>query len=255
MYGQEVVAQAQTYLDTGLSASEVGRRLDICHSTISRWARTNRAKGSNATSRVTPFQERDSCNEGECPAVLAMDEVSYAYLLGIYLGDGCIDRLSRCDRLRVFQDPKYPRLAELCLEAMRKVLPASTPGQYRSRTVLVAYVYSQHLRCLFPQMGAGKKHLRSIEMTRWQGGLIEQHPWRFLSGLLHSDGCRSRNIVGGRDYPRWSFANLSPDINHLFQQVATDVGLRYTKGQHSIDTHISRRADVALVDAHVELKS
>jgi hypothetical protein len=27
----------------------------------------------------------------------------------------------------------------------------------------------------------------------WQQAIVDAHPWRFLAGLLHSDGCRTVN--------------------------------------------------------------
>src|SRR5690348_16047877 len=38
----------------------------------------------------------------------------YAYLLGLYLGDGCISRHRRVWRLRIVLDDKYPGIIERC---------------------------------------------------------------------------------------------------------------------------------------------
>src|SRR3954469_15601857 len=37
---------------------------------------------------------------------------------------------------------------------------------------VIPYVYSAHLACLFPQIGAGKKHERPIELEPWQEGIV-----------------------------------------------------------------------------------
>jgi hypothetical protein len=40
------------------------------------------------------------------------DAKSYSYLLGLYLGDGCISRHPRAWRLRIVLDDKYPKLSK-----------------------------------------------------------------------------------------------------------------------------------------------
>jgi hypothetical protein len=48
----------------------------------------------------------------------------YVYLLGLYLGDGCISAHRRnVFRLRIFLDLKYPEIVEACAGAMREVMP------------------------------------------------------------------------------------------------------------------------------------
>src|SRR3954447_10073687 len=86
-------------------------------------------------------------------------------------------------------------------------------------TVVVAS--SRHLACLFPPLGLGPKHHRTIVLAGWQRDIaLERNPGRFLRGLLHSDGCRTSNEVtrqlvsGPRSYryPRYFFSNRSADI-------------------------------------------
>lgn len=63
--------------------------------------------------------------------------------------------------------------------------------------------------CLFPQHGAGPKHLRTIELRPWQQQIADRWPEDLLRGLIHSDGCRFINT--GRKWicPRYSFSNAS----------------------------------------------
>lgn len=49
---------------------------------------------------------------------------AYVYLLGLYLGDGCISRGARdVFRLRIALDKKYPRIIAECAAAMEAVVP------------------------------------------------------------------------------------------------------------------------------------
>lgn len=55
---------------------------------------------------------------------------SYAYLLGMYLGDGCLSKARRgVYRLRISVDLRYPAIIDECEAAIRELLPRSTgPG-------------------------------------------------------------------------------------------------------------------------------
>ena len=136
---------------------------------------------------------------------------------------------------------------------MKDVFPSNTVNVSYREGVCVISVYSLHAACFFPQHGPGKKHTRLIYLADWQQDLVHQSRWEFLGGLLHSDGCRSSNVVSGKDYPRWSFANRSEDILEIFYNLANVLGLRPTRSKWVV--HIARRTAVSLVDAHVAQKS
>ena len=79
-------------------------------------------------------------------------------------------------------------------------------------------VYFKHLPCLFPQHGPGKKHERPIALDHWQQDIVDAHPWEFIRGLIHSDGCRITNwtekVIGGErkryEYPGTSSPTRPP---------------------------------------------
>ena len=71
----------------------------------------------------------------------------YAYLLGLYLGDGCLLRHPRgVYRLHVFLDSAYPIIAAECESAMSLVMPASRAScQRHPRYNMLGVVsYSKH---------------------------------------------------------------------------------------------------------------
>jgi hypothetical protein len=116
---------------------------------------------------------------------------------------------------------------------------------------------------VFPQHGPGRKHKRPVVLEAWQQLIVDAHPWQFLKGLLHSDGCRTVNrfktkLPSGRvaeyEYPRWFFSNLSADIRGLFCATCERVGVRWTQSNHR-NISISHRKSVALLDAHVGPKT
>lgn len=182
---------------------------------------------------------------------------SYAYLLGLYLGDGCLLKHPRgVYRLHVYLDAKYPVIAEECSAAMALVMPASKASTWRHRRwrMLNVVSYSQHWLHLFPQHGAGLKHRRRIELEPWQDRVVARYPGRLLRGLIHSDGCRVMNKIRHPkktyEYPRYLFTNRSRDIQGIFCDACDRLGIAWRQdGPWNIS--VARREAVAIMDRHV----
>jgi hypothetical protein len=189
------------------------------------------------------------------------DDWSYAYLLGLYLGDGHLAWNGRSWQLIVSLDAAHPGVVDDCRSAMVLTLPSRTPRlrSHRSdRCVRVASM-AKAWRELIPQHGPGRKHERAIVLASWQRDIVERHTWPFVRGLIHSDGCRTMNrfktrLPSGRvaeyAYPRYFFSNLSADIRGLFCESCDRLGLRWTQANRR-NISISHRASVALLDEHV----
>jgi hypothetical protein len=90
----------------------------------------------------------------------ALPAAPYSYLLGMYLGDGCISRHPRAWRLRIVLDDKYPRIIERCREAIDALMPGQRAATLRRpNNCTEVSLYSKHWPCLLPQHGPGRKHL------------------------------------------------------------------------------------------------
>jgi hypothetical protein len=167
------------------------------------------------------------------------DTYAYAYLLGLYLGDGHLAGNGRSWQLIVSLDGAHEQVIEECQAAMVLTLPARIPRLRRhpkDRCVRVASM-AKAWRELLPQHGPGRKHERPIVLAPWQQHIVDEHTWQFVRGLIHSDGRRSVNrfktrLPSGRvaeyAYPRYFFSNLSPDIGGLFCSSCDRLGLRWT---------------------------
>jgi len=185
---------------------------------------------------------------------------AYVYLLGLYLGDGCISAHARgVFRLRVFLDYRYPQIVDHCESAMRAVMPTSKvsrlvrsgsfPGSTGSSNIEVSS-FSKAWPCLFPQHGPGKKHQRAIELVTWQKQLANRSPGELLRGLIHSDGCRFQNTGRSWSWPRYAFNNQSAGILRIFCDACDALDLHWTtSGRHTI--YVSRKADVARLDGFI----
>lgn len=181
MYDIDTRARAIALVAQGRSLNSVSKQTGILRAAIRSWQ-----------TRLEPLDT----NRGEpCPRCseepTAIENPSaYAYLLGLYLGDGCISAAKR--------GVAWP--------------------------------------CLFPQHGPGKKHDRRIILEPWQQEIVDAHPWEFIRGLIHSDGCRiinwaTRMVRGERkryEYPRYFSTNKSDDIRKLFSDTLTAVGVEWT---------------------------
>jgi len=187
------------------------------------------------------------------------NEASYAYLLGMYLGDGCLYANPRGGvQVRICLDTRHPAVIDDCWAAM--VLSMfSRPVSVRPRSGCAAvHVQSAGKRWLdaFPQHGPGRKHERPIVLTQWQWEIVGRHRGDFVRGLIHSDGCRTINrfstrLPSGRlveyAYPRYFFSNLSPDIRDLFSEACDALGVRWSRSS-SRNISVSHRRSVAVLD-------
>jgi hypothetical protein len=178
----------------------------------------------------------------------------YAYLLGLYLGDGYISSgRRRVWRLRITLDAKYPGIIEQCALAMEAVLPGKRAYRFRRKGCVEVSMYSKHWTCFFPQHGPGRKHHRRIKLEPWQQTLVQRESERFLLGLIHSDGSRTIANDRGRPSTRYHFSNRSEDIRQLFCAALDRIGVRWTQpSQHSIAVY--RKDGVNRLDEFIGAK-
>ncbi|MFD9224461.1 helix-turn-helix domain-containing protein [Streptomyces sp. NPDC060064] len=255
-HGTEVRQQALTLLRGGTRNAEVARRLDVPPGTVSYWLHMDRAKRGECPGKHDPKCPR--CDGRE------LDEAAYSYLLGLYLGDGHIIQYSghRVPSLMITCAESWPGLMDECERAMRAIFPDNSVCRVRRTGCRNVKVYSNHLWCMFPQHGAGMKHERPIILESWQQEIVDAHPWEFVRGLIHSDGCRNMNwttrLVGGErkryEYPRYWFTNVSDDIRQLYTDTLDKLGIEWkhcTRAGKPYNISVAKRASVALMDAHV----
>lgn len=253
MYDMAARRRAVALHSSGLTFSEVSRVTGISRYSIREW-----------TERISPSPSMTA----ECPVStgdLAPDRPrgTYAYLLGLYLGDGCLS-IGRRDvyALRIACGNVWPGLIEECAGAVHAVMPDNSVCRVPGPGCTSVVSTSKHWPCLFPQHGPGKKHERTIALVPWQQAIVDAHPWELLRGLIHSDGCRIvnwttrtvDNATKRYEYPRYFFTNTSIDIIRIFTDTLDAVGVEW-KAVHRptrpVNVSIARRASVALMDTHI----
>lgn len=194
----EVRQHALTLLRSGTRNAEVARQLNVPRGTISYWLHVDRAKRGEC-----PGAHNPSCHR--CDGT-ALAEPDYAYLLGLYLGDGHISQYSahRAPSLMITLDDAWPGIQDEAEAALGKVFPDNATCRVRRTGCHNIKLYSKHLVCYFPQHGPGRKHERDIALESWQQKIVDANPWQLVRGLIHSDGCR---LTGSPTSPTTSAAS------------------------------------------------
>ncbi|MEU9864103.1 helix-turn-helix domain-containing protein [Streptomyces sp. NPDC047971] len=256
MYDLETRKHALALAAEGRSLNSVSKQTGISRAALRAWK-----------SRIEPLP-RINAQAAPCercrPLPGAPDDPSmYAYLLGLYLGDGCIsDHPRGGHHLRIACADAWPGLIEACRAAILAVRPTGSVCILQKQGCVMVTSYGRHWKCLFPQHGTGRKHERPIVLEPWQQTIVDAHPWAFIRGLIHSDGCRIVNwtekAIGGRvkryEYPRYFFTNSSPDIIGLLTAALDRVGVEWKAANQSRTAQnisVARKASVALMDRHV----
>lgn len=252
MRSPEEVLEVRDFIRAGVNDCEISRITGVPGCTVRDWRLAKRWRTFGPT--------RDGCDtcgrpEHEFSALPA----SYAHLLGLYLGDGCLSAHPRgVYRLRISLDLRYPLIVARCERAMAEVLPDNCPGSIQRPGCVEVGISSKQLLCLFPQHAPGPKHLRRIELVDWQQRSVERHPEELVRGLIHSDGCRSINTVRRGDrvyrYPRYQFCNHSADIRQIFCDACDLLGIEW-RVMKRWNISVARRASVARLDEFVGPKA
>ena len=249
MHPRATVDRALHLSKQGLIDREVARITGVSIGTVQKW-RTGL--------RRTSEKERKHANCPRCHGA-PLDERAYAYLLGLYLGDGHITRHRRgVFALSIFCGEAWPGLITAARNAMGEVMPASGVFGVQRTGMTQVKSYSKHWPCLFPQHGPGMKHTRKIELAEWQQVIVDRYPGDFVRGLFHSDGYRGMNRVRREladgdhwyEYPRYLFVNMSQDILGLCGQALDRLGVEWRFSKPTTIS-VAKKEAVALLDAFV----
>ncbi len=241
--------------EAGLSQARIARRVGISRATVRDWL----GDGELATLDRPMRRARIHVpNVDRCPLTADLDEPAFAYLLGQYLGDGCVSKVGRSYRLRISCCDDYPDIMSETAKMIRRTLPGHKVGFSQRPGCTEVYATSLHWPCLVPH-GPGRKHLRSIELTDWQREIaLDRHPDRLLRGLIHSDGCRCINRINRQDrvyeYPRYLFTNKSTDIRAIYLEACARVGVD-ARPNNRWSISVARREAVERLDKIVGPKS
>jgi hypothetical protein len=139
------VNRALSLASVGMNDSQISRATGISRTTIAEWRRHG------------PPGRPKEAGRSSCPRCHGrqLEVGAYAFLLGIYLGDGSIARHPRAYKLRVVQDARYPNSIEEIRHAMATVRHCELD---RVRSL-------HHVGCV--EVYPGMKHQRRIDLAAW----------------------------------------------------------------------------------------
>lgn len=251
MDSQAPVDAALHLSDIGVTDKEIAQIFGVSVAVIQRWRFGQRRAASGFA----------GVRAAACPRCYPqpMNEPAYAYLLGLYLGDGYIAR-GRKDvyALTIACADNWPGLMDAASQALSAVMPTSRVCRARQQGCTMVKSYSKHWPCLFPQHGPGLKHHRKIELESWQDIVVSKFPGEFARGLFHSDGWRGVNrvrhmLAAGEhwyEYPRYLFSNESVDILRLCGEALGRLGVEWRFSRRNVIS-VARREAVARLDEFV----
>ncbi|WTW94365.1 transcriptional regulator [Streptomycetaceae bacterium NBC_01309] len=247
MYDTAMRQRAFSLLAQGRTMASVSRELGVAHATIRYWRAHPEPKKPSTCIRCTGIPQPPAPPD------------QYAYLLGLYLGDGCISSYRKgVYGLRIACCNGWPGLMDECEAAILALRPGTKVHRVPCTGYRMITSLWKHWPCLFPQHGPGPKHKRTIELVDWQREIVNAYPWPLARGLIHSDGSRFTNwttrMVGGQpkryEYPRYMFTNMSADIMRLMTDTLDLLGVAWKRTNHK-NISVARRDSVALMDLHV----
>jgi len=120
----------------------------------------------------------------ECWLADFLDEPSYAYLLGRYLGDGEIMATGSSFSLRLTCVGDHANLITDGVAAIAAVVPGARSARVRRPGGTEIHADSPHWPCLLPHGPVGRRD-RLMALHPWQRRVIlDNHPESFLRGLV-----------------------------------------------------------------------
>jgi hypothetical protein len=249
--------EARKLLAAGKTDAEVARMLTIPRRTIYDW----RTTPAGRRDRLLAMDNVAEVHSQDCPIYgrRTLDRGNYSYLLGLYLGDGCLSPQRATNwKLRIAQDARYSGLIAECVRTIEIVLESDRVHVQNWGTWVEIHATWRHWFCLFPQHASGRKHTRSIVLADWQKEVISSESASLVRGLIHSDGTRHINEVshmtkaGPRRYRyvRYQFKNVSTDIQRIFTDALDHLAIAWTRAGPTT-VSVARREDVRKLDEFV----
>lgn len=211
------------YFDEQLSIRQIASHLGVGKSTIIRTLQESplRSKAEAAKLRYEPLY-------------LAGNHEELAYLVGIYLGDGCLIQSSRTELLDIACDTKYRGLTERFADLVGRVFGKS-PAVHKDRASNCVHIrlYGRGISSILG-FEPGPKHGRDLCIPMWIKTNTSWSKW-CLRGLFETDGYvhyrrgRDKSIVVG-------FSNTNGALLDEVQQLLYNLGyVTFRRNKTSID--------------------
>ena len=194
-------------------------------------------------------QANTSCNQcgHEATSSSGLPIPEYTYLLGMYLGDGCISRAPK----GVLAPAHFPRhevrwhLIDECVRSMGGVMPDKPVNVRRTRpgvNCASSQFSFEGVAMPVPSTRPGNEAQAQHRAQPVAAGPHRQDPRPLIAGLIHSDGCRVINPSMGHTLPALHVSNNeSADIRRIFCDACDQLGIPWRQPKKRNDLHRSPR--------------
>ena len=234
--------------NSGLNKTQIAKITNVPRSTIRDWFETNKTESKQLKKSIEEILIFLKSNDNIRKA--------YSYILGLYLGDGYINKTPRSYRLRIALDKKYKKLNKCAENNLRILFPSNKIGIVNFKNHINLSVYSNELTLMIPQHGIGEKYTRDVSLKEWQESIIDEIS--LLKGLFHSDGCFYEETIKEKyTYNRFCFTNKSKDIQNIFQSICYKNSIQFDVQTNKLDisiARISRKKSVAKLKQLIGIK-
>jgi hypothetical protein len=176
----------------------------------------------------------------------------YCYLLGLYLGDGCVSKSARSWVLRITCDTQYPGIIDRWHQGDRRPDARTTRGSLEETEWHVRRCLSL-VRALAVPLSTARSRQEALEAD--QVGAVAESPRRSVQGTVHSRPDRQRRLPcrhhdRGVKSVRYHFSNRSEDILGLYTAALDALGIPWTRPRKH-DIAVYRGAATARLDEFV----
>lgn len=250
--------ELENLLNEGLSIGDIAKKYNKSFSATKYWVNKHKLKSKynnfKGTAKGLEIKRSDSSSN---PDISHLDyskwnedqKRAYSYILGFYLGDGCLGHTKKNSRSKTFMitnQASFLNMNKLITDSLQLIFPnKKIKHYYRKNSDCVNIMVSAiSLEELFPH-GKGTKHTRKIELKEWQESICDEYPEQLIKGLIESDGCRFKP-VRKYDYTVYQFTNASKDIHHILQKFCDKLKLDYTFRTNKSTERNEKRATVYL---------
>lgn len=244
----EIVKNILTDFENGDTINTISIRYNLYRGTIRNWIKKYRS--------VTQLAEVKDSKSLKCgfDSHQTYQTPEYAYIFGVYLGDGYIIRNKRTYKLMFSILENHTEVQKKISSQLKILFPFNKINILKRKNSKCCdiIVYSNNIPLLFPQYGSGHKHERKIETTELQRFNIITYPKEFLSGLLDSDG--TSYIQSNLRF--YMFKNKSVNIVKIFCDTCDLLDIKYTvvKFKSIYSVYIRRKKYVRLLETFYTFK-
>jgi len=222
----------------GVTISEIARITNLTRSCVNNWIHRGSPSNMHVMMNGHPTRLPTTIDPIEAMNIISpiIDDThkysNYSFILGLFLGDGCIYQAPRTIQLSVVLDKKYEEMNNNIVEIMssffgKRPLIHDLSVQRRQKRIANAIVLkfnSINLGIIFPYLGGGRKDTRSIKLQEWQLPIIN---WvELLKGLMMSDGCY--HYRASRNSYHYEFSNKSRDIIDIAATALNKLGIHHS---------------------------